>query len=70
MGMCSYRYKLDLVTVQGTLIVNKYSSDIQNPIVVPHFDNHPLRRRPLYMDDDARYHTVRTVVECLQQEAM
>ena len=41
-------------------------TDILNPIVVAHFDNHHLRSRPVYMVDDARPHRERVVAEFLQ----
>ena len=58
------------MTVQERLMVEKYRTDIFNPIVVPHFDNHPLRGRLVYTDDNARPHTARAVVRCLQQEVI
>ena len=48
----SYRYKLDLVTVQRTLTDEKYHTNMFNPIVMPHFDNHPLKNQLVYMDDN------------------
>ena len=48
----------------------KCRTDILNPIVVPHFENHFLIRRPVLMDDNARPHRARAVVEFLQQEAI
>jgi transposase len=38
--------------------------------VVPHFDNHPLATRPVYMDDNARPHRSRAVTAYLQSEAV
>jgi transposase len=35
----------------------------------PHFDNHPLATRPVYMDDKARPHRSRAVTTYLQSEA-
>ena len=37
---------------------------------VPHFDNHPLATRPVYMDDNARSHRSRAVTTYLQSEAV
>ena len=37
---------------------------------VPHFDNHPLATRPVYMDDNARPHRSRAVTAYLQSEAV
>jgi hypothetical protein len=39
-------------------------------VVVPHFDNHPLATRPVYMDDNARPHRSRAVTTYLQSEAV
>ena len=40
------------------------------PVVVPHFDNHPLATRPVYMDDNARPHRSRAVTAYRQSEAV
>ena len=40
------------------------------PVVVPHFDNHPLATRPVYMDDNTRPHLSRAVAAYLQSEAV
>ena len=50
----SYGCNVDLVTMQGTLTVEKYHTGILNQ--VPHFDSYPLRGRPVYMDDNALPH--------------
>jgi hypothetical protein len=51
----------DLVTIQGDLTGDQYIKDILQPVVVPHFDTHPLATRPVYMDDNARPHRSRAV---------
>ena len=58
-GCISHDCKLDLVTIQGNLTGDQYIRDVLQP-VVPHFDNHPLATRPVYMDD-ARPHRSRAV---------
>jgi transposase len=68
-GCISHDCKLDLVTIQGNLTGDQYISDILQP-VVPHFNNHPLATRPVYMDDNARPHHSRAVTTYLQSEAM
>jgi hypothetical protein len=40
------------------------------PRVVPHFDNHALADRPMFMDDNDRPHRARIVQHFLQQEAV
>ena len=40
------------------------------PRVVPHFDNHALADRPMFMDDNARPHRAQIVQHFLQQEAV
>jgi hypothetical protein len=57
--------KLDLVTTQGNLAGDQYIRDVLQPVVVPHFDNHPLATRPVYMDDNARPHRSRAVTAYL-----
>jgi hypothetical protein len=61
--------KLDLVAIQGNLTGDQYIRDFLQP-VVPHFDNHPLATRPVYMDDNARPHRSRAVTAYLQSEAV
>ena len=58
-----YGCKLDLVTVQGTLTKEKFRTDILNP----HFDNYPIKIRPVYMVDNAQPHRARDIVKFLQQ---
>jgi hypothetical protein len=70
LGCISHDCKLDLVTIQGNLTGDKYIRDVLQPVVVPHFDNHPLAARPVYMDDNARPHRSRAVTAYLQSEAL
>ena len=72
---CPLRYishdcKLDLVTIQGNLTGDQYIKDVLQPVVVPHFDNHPLVTRPVCMDDNARHHRSRAVTAYFQSEAV
>jgi hypothetical protein len=48
----------DLVTIHGNLTGDQYIRDILQPVVVPHFDNHPLATRHVYMDDNGRPHRI------------
>ena len=68
-GGISHDCKLDLVTIQGKLTGDQYIRDVLQP-VVPHFDNHPLATRSVYMDDNARPHLSRAVTAYLQSEAV
>ena len=65
-GCISHDCKLNLVTIQGNLTGDQYIRDV----VVPHFDNHSLATRPVYMDDNARPHRSRSVTVYLQSEAV
>jgi hypothetical protein len=47
LGCISHDCKVDLVTIQGNLIGDQYIRDVLQPVVVPHFDNHPLATRPV-----------------------
>jgi transposase len=67
-GCISHDYKLDLVTIQGNLTGDLYIRDILQPVVVPHFDNHPLATRPVYIDDNTWPHRSRAVTVYLQSE--
>ena len=69
-GCISHVCKLDLVTIQGNLTGDQYIRDVLQPVVVPHFDNHPLATRPVYMDDNTRPHRSRAVTAYLQSEAV
>ena len=69
-GCISHDCKLDLVTIQGNLTGDQYIRDVLKPVVVPHFDNHPLSTRPVYMDDNARPHRSRAVTAYLKSEAV
>ena len=68
-GCISHDCKLDLVTIQGNLTGDQYIRDVLQP-VVPHFDNHLLATRPVYMDDNTRPHLSRAVTAYLQSEAV
>jgi hypothetical protein len=46
-GCISHDCKLDLVTIQGNLTGDQFIRDVLQPVVVPHFDNHPLATRPV-----------------------
>jgi hypothetical protein len=50
-GCVSYDCKLDLITVRGNLNGQIYRQDIFEASVVPHFDNHPLNTRHVFIDD-------------------
>jgi len=69
-GCCSYDCKLDLITVPGTLNGLRYQNLILDGAVVAHFDNHALATRPVFMDDNARPHRARAVVQHLQHNAI
>ena len=69
-GCISHDCKLDLVTIQSNLTGDQYIRDVLQPVAVPHFDNHPLATRPVYMDDNARPHRSRTVTTYIQSEAV
>jgi transposase len=69
-GCISHDCKLDLVTIQSNLTGDQYTRDVLQPVVVPHFDNHSLATRPVYMDDNARPHRSRAVTAYLQSEAV
>jgi transposase len=70
LGYISHDCKLDLVTIQGNLTGDQYIRDVLQPVVVPHFDNHPLATRPVYMDDNARPHHSKAVTAYLQSETV
>ena len=67
-GCISHDCKLDLITIQDNLTGDQYIRDVLQPVVVLHFDNHPLATRPVYMDDNARPHRSRVVTAYLQRD--
>ena len=69
-GCVSFDCKLDLYTLDGNLTGQKYRDNVLAPRVVPHFDNHALADRPMFMDENARPHKARIVQHFLQQEAV
>jgi transposase len=66
----SFDCKLDLYVLDDNLTCQKYRDNVLAPRVVPHFDNHALADRPMFMDDNARPHRARIVQHFLQQEAV
>ena len=69
-GCFSVECKLDLYVLDGNLTGQTYRDNVLAPRVVPHFDNHALADRPIFMDDNARPHRTRIVQHLLQQEAV
>lgn len=69
-GCVSHDCKLDLVTIRGNLTGDQYIREVLRPVVVPHFDNHPLATRPEYMDDNARPHRSRAVTAFMRTNAI
>ena len=57
---------LDLFVLDGTLTGQKYRDQTMHPLVVPHFDGHPLASRPIPMDDNGRPHMAHIVQDYLQ----
>ena len=69
-GCFSFDCKMDLYVLNGTMTGQKYRDNIIRNIVVPHFDNHRLATRPLFMDDNTRPHRARIVSDYLRQESI
>ena len=69
-GCISMTCKLDLLTLRGNLNGPRYQQEVLNTAVVPHFDNHPLATRPIFMDDNARPHRARAVTQFLRDNAV
>jgi hypothetical protein len=53
-----------LYVLDGTLTGQRYRHQIFRPLVVHHFDCHPLASRPILMDDNARPYRARIVQDC------
>jgi hypothetical protein len=63
-GCFSFECKLDMYVLDGNLTGQKYCDNVLAPRVVPHFDNHALADRPMFMDDNARPHRARIGSSC------
>jgi hypothetical protein len=57
----SHHCQLDIVTIQGNITGDQYIRDVLQPVIL-HFDYHPLAKRPVYMDDNARPRFSRTLI--------
>ena len=53
-GCFSFNCKMDLYILNGIMTGQKYCDNNIRDIVVPHFDNHRLATRLLFVDDNAR----------------
>ena len=60
-GCFSFDCKLDLYVLDCNLTGQEYRDNVLASRVVPHFDNHALADRPMFMDDNARPHRARIV---------
>ena len=69
-GCFPFDCKLDLYVLDGNLTGQKYRHNVLAPRVVPHFDNHAVADRPMFMDDNARPNKARSVQHFLQQDAV
>lgn len=69
-GCFSLNCKLEMYVLGGNMNGQIYRDNVLRDIVVPHFDNHPLATRPLYMDDNARPHRARIVTAYKEQEGI
>ena len=70
LGCVSYDCKIDLITVRGNLNGQSYRQHILETSILPHFDNHPLNTRSVFMDDNARPHRARVVTDYLRDESI
>ena len=55
---------------RGIKLLEPPVQTVLQPVVVPHFGNHPFGTRPVYMDDNDRPHRSRAVTAYLQNEAI
>ena len=69
-GMVSLNCKSDLVTINGNLNARRYRAEILAKQVEPHFDDHALADRPIFMHDGAKPHTARISMALLRKSAM
>ena len=69
-GCASYDCRFDLIVVRVNLNGQIYRQNILEARVVPHFDNHPLNKRPVFMDDSARPHRARVMTYYLRDKSI
>ena len=71
-GMASPNCKSHLVTINGNLNARRrrYRDKILAERVEPHFDDHALADRPIFMHDGATSHTARISMAFLRQSVM
>ena len=69
-GCVAYVCKLDPFTVRSNLNGPIYRQNILDASVVAHFDNHSLNTRPVFMEDNARPHRARVVIDYLGDESI
>jgi hypothetical protein len=70
--MGDYAWSEHIVTVYLAcqFTIKNVQVQLTVPRVVPHFDNHALADRPMFMDNNAWPHKARIVQHFLQQEAV
>ena len=69
-GCISYDCKMDRITVSKTLNAQQYQQEVLDAAVIPHFDNHPLATRSIFMDDNATPHRGTAVNAHLRNNAI
>ena len=69
-GCASHDCRIDLITVRVNHNGQIYRQNILEARVGPHFDNHPLNKRPVFMDDRARSHRARVMTYYLRDESI
>ena len=69
-GCAPHDYRFYLITVRVNLNGQIYLQNIVDARVVPHFDNHPLNKRPVFMDESARPHRARVMAYYLRDESI
>jgi len=69
-GCTSYDNRFYLITVRVNLNGQIYLQNILEASVVPHFDNHPLNKRPVFMDESARPHRAGVMAYYLRDESI
>ena len=57
----SHDCNFDMVTKRGNITGDQYIRDVQQPVVVTYFDNHPLAARPICVDEKARPHGLKAI---------
>ena len=69
-GMLLLRLQAGPYNIPMTLNAHRCQQEVLDAAVIPHFDNHPLATRPVFIDDNAKSQRGRVVIAHLRNYAI